>query len=132
MMQKINKINNQYNQELKEINPFLIADDIIKIAKSENVTLACIMYNFDREINSIKFFQESEYDVVEQGVVVCQEHEAKAIIMLQSCTLMNKADSVEIAKKLGVALTKIHVSLCDYIIMQEKDFYSLRYNDLLC
>lgn len=88
------------------------------------------MYNFDREINYIKFFQESERDLVEQGVVVCQEYEAKAIIMLQSCTLMNKADSVEIAKKLGVALTKIHVSLCDYIIMQEKDFYSLRYSTI--
>ena len=65
--------------------------------------------------------------MVEQGVVVCQEHEAKAIIMLQSCTLMSRVDSVEIAKKLGVALTKIHVSLCDYIIMQEKDRNDERY-----
>ena len=120
----------------RKTNILSILPCIFNSFQNTDYSFLCIAFNQDSEITSLTSFQnQNEYKLIGNIIDLCDVESTKSIVLIEKkfCINQDTDKSTKLATNLGDALDKMRTSLIDFIITDDnKEFFSLRYHDLLC
>jgi hypothetical protein len=115
------------------INPFLLLENILELYKNNYDKYICVTL-CENKIQCIKSFNQQNC-IIGDILKLCSNNKCTSVLMIDKVVKIEyeKKSSVKLAIKLGNALDHINVSIVDYILSdyRERQYYSLRYHDLM-